>query len=97
MDNNLVEFEWDENKNIKNIKKHKVSFYLAQKVFFDKERYITIDKKHSTEIEKRYYCFGIVNEKILTVRFTIRNNKIRIFGAGFWREGKARYEKRKIY
>jgi hypothetical protein len=30
---------------------------------------------------------------IMTVRFTWRNQKIRIFGAGYWRKGKAIYEK----
>jgi uncharacterized DUF497 family protein len=42
--------------------------------------------------EKRYYCFGKVEGKILTVRFTYRNNIIRIFGAGYWRKGKKTYE-----
>jgi len=30
---------------------------------------------------------------VLTVRFTYRNNRIRIIGAGFWRKGKDIYEK----
>ena len=29
----------------------------------------------------------------MTVRFTWRDRKIRIFGAGYWRKGKAIYEK----
>ena len=29
---------------------------------------------------------------ILTVRFTMRNENIRIIGAGYWREGRYRYE-----
>ena len=29
----------------------------------------------------------------MTVRFTWRSRKIRIFGAGFWRKGKTIYEK----
>jgi len=33
-----------------------------------------------------------VAEGILTVRFTYRENTIRIFGAGFWRKGKKIYE-----
>ncbi len=39
-----------------------------------------------------------INNDIITVRFTYRGKKIRIFGAGFWREGKKIYEKEnKIY
>jgi len=85
-------FEWDEKKSELNKKKHGVSFYEAQEAFFDDKRVITIDEKHSTKDEKRYFCFGRLHEGILTVRFTIRKNRIRIFGAGYWREGKKRYE-----
>ena len=88
-----MEFEWDENKNSENISKHDVSFFEAQNAFFDKKRIITLDIKHSTKTEKRYFCFGLVENKILTVRFTIRKNRIRIIGAGYWREGRKKYEK----
>ena len=40
-------FEWDENKNQDNIEKHKVSFEIAQEAFFDKNRIIIKDRKHS--------------------------------------------------
>ena len=88
-----MKFEWDEKKNRENIRKHNISFFDAQNAFFDKNRIITIDIKHSTKTEKRYFCFGSVDEKIITVRFTIRDNRIRIFGAGYWREGRKKYEK----
>ena len=89
-----MEFEWDDNKNNANILKHQISFFEAQNAFFDKKRVIALDTKHSTETEKRYFCFGLVENKIVTVRFTIRKNKIRIFGAGYWREGRKKYEKK---
>jgi uncharacterized protein len=88
-----MEFEWNENKNLDNIVKHEISFYDAQSAFFDPKRLIAIDSKHSTKTEKRYFCFGCVNNKIMTVRFTLRSGKIRIFGAGYWREGRIKYEK----
>ena len=56
------------------------------------ERVIAADLSHS-EDENRYYCFGRVGEGILTVRFTYRHNVIRIIGAGYWRKGKAIYER----
>ncbi|MYC95627.1 MAG: BrnT family toxin [Caldilineaceae bacterium SB0661_bin_32] len=34
---------------------------------------------------------GRVESGILTVRFTYRANKIRIFGAGYWRKYRALY------
>ena len=84
-------FEWDENKNSENIAKHKVSFEKAQDAFFDVNRIILEDVKHSVS-EKRYFCIEKTDEGILTVRFTMRGQKIRIFGAGYWRQGKKRYE-----
>lgn len=84
-------FEWDENKNSENKAKHKVSFEKAQDAFFDVNRIILEDVKHSGS-EKRYFCIGKTDEGILTVRFTMRGQNIRIFGAGYWRQGKKRYE-----
>ena len=87
-----MKFDWDENKNRTNQKKHGISFYDAQEAFFDENRLLALDEKHSTKEEQRYFCFAKVGDKVMTVRFTIRENRIRIFGAGYWREGKKRYE-----
>ena len=86
-------FEWDERKNLINQRKHGVGFEEAKRAFLDLNRIITYDEKHSSDSEKRYFCFGKVVDQVLTVRFTIRGENIRIFGAGCWREGKKRYEK----
>lgn len=86
-------FEWDEKKNKENEKKHGVSFEIAQYAFADSNRVIAEDLSHSGK-EKRYYCFGKVNDGIITVRFTYRKNIIRMFGAGYWRKGKKIYEDR---
>lgn len=88
-----MDFEWDPEKDEINKEKHGVSFSLAQHAFSDSRRVVAWDRVHSTETEKRYFCFGKIDGRVLTVRFTYRNGKIRIFGAGFWREGKAKYEK----
>lgn len=85
-------FEWDENKNRLNQKKHNLSFEIAQHAFADSDRVIARDIGHS-ESEERFYCFGKVESNIITVRFTYRNNIIRIIGAGYWRKGKQIYEK----
>ncbi|MDA3941798.1 MAG: BrnT family toxin [Spirochaetia bacterium] len=88
-----MDFTWHENKNEINIEKHGIDFIYAQEAFFDPKKLIINDKKHSTPDEHRYFCFGMVNGKVATVRFTITNNIIRIFGAGYWRQGRKRYEK----
>ena len=87
-----VSFEWDEIKNKVNQKKHNISFEEAQYAFSYSNRIIAKDAEHS-EIEERFYCFGKIVENIVTVRFTYRNNRIRIIGAGYWRKGKQIYEK----
>ena len=84
-------FEWDEEKNRENQLKHGVSFEEAQYAFLDSKRIVVHDVGHS-ESEDRYYLFGRTARGILTVRFTWRNSKIRIIGAGYWRKGRRRYE-----
>jgi len=85
-------FEWDENKNVENIEKHNVSFEEAQDAFYDEYAIINEDDEHSM-FEKRYFCVGKTKKNILTVRFTYRNNNIRIIGAGYWGKQKKYYEK----
>ena len=87
-------FEWDESKNQENLAKHQVSFDTAVHAFLDMNRVVAKDITHSTGSETRYFCFGMDRNGngILTVRFTLRNSKIRIFGAGYWRKGKRIYE-----
>ena len=84
-------FEWDEAKDLANQIKHGLSFSEAQFVFADPNRVIAKDLSHSNG-EKRFYCFGSLGEGIATVRFTYRNDTIRIIGAGYWRKGKRIYE-----
>ncbi len=87
-------FVWDAEKEVLNILKHRVDFRTAVKVFQDPGVRIFEDDRHSGE-EKRFYAIGNVREGILTVRFTYRDEMIRIFGAGFWRKGRKHYEDKK--
>lgn len=85
-------FEWDPEKDIENQLKHDVSFDEAIFVFNDPCRLFYVDEGLS-QTEQRYFCFGKVKNRILTVRFTYRGSILRIFGAGYWRKGKKIYEK----
>lgn len=87
-----VKFEWDDDKDAQNQSKHQVSFREAQMAFTDPHRVIARDLDHS-QAEERFYCFGQADGGVLTVRFTYRRKVIRIIGAGYWRKGKAVYEK----
>ena len=87
-----VRFDWDPKKDQENQTKHGVAFAKAQFAFADPHRVIAEDLSHSSA-EIRYYCFGRVEGGVLTVRFTYRDDVVRIFGAGYWRRGKATYER----
>jgi uncharacterized DUF497 family protein len=84
-------FDWGPEKDRENQSKHGVSFVEAQFAFADPRRVIAEDLSHSST-EKRYCCFGEVAGGVLTVRFTYREDVIRIFGAGYWRKGKRVYD-----
>ncbi len=87
-----IGFEWDDKKDAANRAKHGIGFAEAQRAFLDELRIIAEDTGHSGR-EMRYYCFGKVGAGILTVSFTMRNPRIRLIGAGYWRKGKVIYEK----
>jgi uncharacterized DUF497 family protein len=87
----MSSFEWDPVKDAENRSKHHVSFEKAQLAFLDPGRVIARDVSHSRS-EERFYCFGRIGPRILTVRFTYRGHIIRIIGAGYWRRGKKIYE-----
>jgi uncharacterized protein len=85
-------FDWGLTKDVANQQKHGVGFAEAQFAFADPRRVIAADVSHS-EKEARFFCFGQVRGGVLTVRFTYRAGVIRILGAGYWRKGKAIYER----
>lgn len=53
-----IVFEWDENKNTINKRKHGVSFEEAQTVFYDAEALVIDDIEHS-EDEERFIILGL--------------------------------------
>jgi len=77
-------FEWDEAKDRGQPRK-------GAGGFFDPHSVIAEDLDHSGG-EPRYFCFGTVEGGVMTVRFTYRAGRVRIFGAGYWRKGKRIYE-----
>ena len=74
-----MKFEWDEEKNIINQEKHKISFETATYVF-DNPYYIEMfDFEHSVD-EDRYIAIGKVGD-VLFVVFTERKETIRLISA----------------
>ena len=52
-----ISFEWDENKNTANKRKHGVSFEEAETVFYDENALMIPDPEHSEE-EERFIMLG---------------------------------------
>jgi uncharacterized DUF497 family protein len=65
-----MNFEWDENKNARNIKKHGVSFVQAAHVFSDWQRKEYYDERHSDLNEDRFIAVGFAGNSVLFVSFT---------------------------
>jgi uncharacterized DUF497 family protein len=88
----VYEFEWDLKKARDNLLKHNCSFEQAMEVFADPNVIHLEDPWHSSE-EDRFYAVGkTLKGEVLTVRYTWRGQKIRIYGAAKWRKWKRYYE-----
>ena len=72
-------FEWDEEKNRANKKKHGISFETAAYVFEDEHHIEMYDFDHSID-EDRYIAIGCV-ENVLFVVFTEKRESIRLISA----------------
>ena len=80
---NDIQFQWDQNKNLENIKKHRISFEEAKTVFFDENARLISDPEHSIN-EERFIILGISNKlRILIVIHAYKGNDeiIRIISA----------------
>ncbi|MBR2562428.1 MAG: BrnT family toxin [Eubacterium sp.] len=75
-----LQFEWDEEKEKTNIKKHGIDFETASQIFLDPERMEYHDKAHSSADEDRYVTIGLVGD-VLTVVYTDRIKALRIISA----------------
>lgn len=88
-----MQFEWDENKNEINRKKHRIDFETAAWVFYDENHIELYDETHSDE-EERFIAIGMVGgiAAIVFVVYTPRENMIRIISAR-----KATKQERRMY
>ncbi|GHT58875.1 hypothetical protein FACS1894109_13810 [Spirochaetia bacterium] len=72
-------FEWDENKNVTNIRKHGIAFEDAKYVFQDPFYMVQFDWEHSIH-EERWKVYGFI-DNVLVVIFTEKDTVIRIISA----------------
>ncbi len=78
-----MRFIWDQNKNLTNLRRHKISFEEARTVFFDENARLISDPEHSKS-EERFIILGItIKLRLLVVVHTYKENDevIRIISA----------------
>lgn len=75
-----MNYEWDENKQVSNVKKHGVAFTDILSVFTDPRAVTAIDDRHDYG-ENRHNIIGAVCGLVFCVAFTYRNDNIRIISA----------------
>ena len=79
----MIKFEWDDNKNQANIKKHGISFEDAASVFQDEGALIIADEEHS-ESEERFILIGFsfkANLLVVCHCYREKDSAIRIISA----------------
>ena len=76
--NDIEGFEWDEGNNQKSFLKHNISIKEAEEVF-NSQPFIVLRTAYLNE--ERFQLFGESKQRMITVIFTIRKNKIRIISA----------------
>lgn len=76
-------FEWDEEKALSNLSKHRVSFDLASKAFLDPLHLLILDRE--VDSEERWHLIGTPPNAGFTVLLVVHTNKddgtIRIISA----------------
>ena len=75
---NVWEFEWDDDKNNANQRKHRVSFEVAAMVFADPYIVEWCDDGHD---EDRWNALGYIDDRLVHVTYTVRGPTIRIISA----------------
>lgn len=83
-----LQFEWDDEKDRANRKKHGISFETASYVFRDEYFIEMYDFEHSID-EDRYIAIGMVGN-LLFVVFTERSDAIRLISARLATESERR-------
>jgi len=92
-----IRFEWDENKNRANVKKHKISFEEAKTVFHDENARLIPDPNHSID-EEGFILLGFsYKAKLLVVVHAYREQDelIRIISARKATKTESKYYYRK--
>jgi uncharacterized DUF497 family protein len=91
-----MEWEWDDAKDAINMEKHGISFLEALQVFTDTDGIEKEDLAHSSRTEQRLWRTGKMKSgRIVTVVYTLSENRGRLISAQERRRERREYEKAK--
>lgn len=75
-----MNFEWDEAKSEACFQERGFDFVYAARAFFDSDRLIQADTRHSYG-EERYQLMGWIEQRLFVVIYTPKHDAIRIISA----------------
>ena len=76
------DFEWDDDKAARNLADHGVSFDAARRAFNDAFAVQREDRRQNYG-EDRFLLLGMVQERLLAVAYTMRDQRVRIISARY--------------
>ena len=89
-----MEWEWDDDKNEANTRKHGLSFEEALEAFADSDGIEKEDLAHSAAGERRLWRTGRLRSgRVVTVVYTVRGERHRLISAQERRRERREYEK----
>ena len=72
------DFEWDDDKQTRNLRDHGIDFRIAVEAFDDARSIPYADPEHSTVGEPRYALIGQCSAGLVFISFTYRGDRCRI-------------------
>lgn len=76
----FINFEWDEAKSEACFTQRGFDFAYAARAFFDPNRIMHADTRHSYG-EERYHLMGLIEQRLFVVVYTTRHDATRIISA----------------
>jgi uncharacterized protein len=81
VEDEVIEFDWDEGNLDKNWVKHQTSAQEAEEAFADENKIIFLDIKH-LGTKKRYFLLAQTTQnRLLAIAYTQRDTKVRVISA----------------
>ena len=75
-----MDFEWNELKSERCFLERGFDFAYAAHAFFDPDRIVRLDNRHSYG-EERYQLMGLIESRLFVIIYTMRNETIRLISA----------------